>query len=166
MTAARARNDIAGNSDIQMAKDEEWPGMARRLGSGIAAILPPNASPREITSAIEAAGNGLVVLHPDVLTALELTETRPRTREEGNSGLMPREIEVLVMLAAFLPTAGKPIPRTEHATVSVAASSPAASASCGLLESRALSRRETGSVSLSLRCNSRSPATSPDEPNL
>jgi len=87
---------------VLLAKDEDWPGMAQKLGSGIGAVLPPNASPQEITSAIEAAGNGLVVLHPDVLAALELAETRPRTREEGNSRLTAREIEVLVMLAEGL----------------------------------------------------------------
>jgi DNA-binding NarL/FixJ family response regulator len=69
---------------------------ADALRSGVRAVLPGDASPREIYAAVEAAASGLVVLHPQDLPALSAERALPASQ---NQALSPREIQVLRMLA-------------------------------------------------------------------
>lgn len=69
---------------------------ADALRAGIRAVLPGDASPREILAAVEAAAAGLVVLHPQDLLALSTERTVPATQDQA---LSPRETEVLQALA-------------------------------------------------------------------
>jgi DNA-binding NarL/FixJ family response regulator len=76
-------------------------GLAEALRLGARAVLPRNAQPREIIAAVEAAGAGLVILHPtSVETLLAMVPTSSRVAPgPGTETLTPREIEVLAMLA-------------------------------------------------------------------
>jgi DNA-binding NarL/FixJ family response regulator len=87
---------------VLLAEDEDPAAIASGLRSGLRAVLPHDASAREITAAIEAAAEGLVVLHPGVLAALQLAEPPRRPPGELNASLTAREIEVLRMLAEGL----------------------------------------------------------------
>jgi DNA-binding NarL/FixJ family response regulator len=75
-------------------------GLSASPASGLRAVLPQDATPDEITSAIEAVASGLIVLHPDMIRSLPFAEY-PR-RPEHDVSLTPREIEVLSMLAEGL----------------------------------------------------------------
>jgi two-component system, NarL family, response regulator YdfI len=72
-----------------------WTGDALR--SGIRAVLPGDLGAREILAAVEAAAAGLVVLHPQDITAL--VADRPLLPAAQLQTLTPREIQVLAMLA-------------------------------------------------------------------
>jgi len=87
---------------VLLAEDEDPAAIASGLRSGLRAVLPHDASAREITAAIEAAAEGLIVLHPAVLAALQLAEPPRRPPGELNASLTAREIEVLRMLAEGL----------------------------------------------------------------
>ena len=67
------------------------------LRSGIRAVLPGDLGAREILAAVEAAAAGLVVLHPQDITAL--VADRPLLPAAQLQTLTPREIQVLAMLA-------------------------------------------------------------------
>jgi len=72
-----------------------WTGDALR--SGIRAVLPGDLGAREILAAVVAAAAGLVVLHPQDITAL--VADRPLLPAAQLQTLTPREIQVLAMLA-------------------------------------------------------------------
>jgi len=74
----------------------EWTAEALRLG--VRAMLPPDASPRAVLAAVDAAANGLAVLDPHDLEAL-LPASNPPAPSEAAAVLTPRELEVLRMLA-------------------------------------------------------------------
>jgi NarL family two-component system response regulator YdfI len=87
---------------VLLAEDEDPAALASGLRSGLRAVLPHHASAHEITAAIEATAEGLIVLHPDILASLQLPEPLRRPPEELDASLTPREIEVLRMLAEGL----------------------------------------------------------------
>ena len=72
------------------------------LHSGLRAVLPLDAAPHEIVAAIQAAAEGLIVLHPDILSSLQIAEPAPQPSAAADASLTPREIEVLRLLAEGL----------------------------------------------------------------
>ena len=77
-------------------------GLVSSLHSGLRAVLPLDAAPHEIVAAIQAASEGLVVLHPDFLPSLEIADSLQRPPVTPDASLTPREIEVLRLLAEGL----------------------------------------------------------------
>ena len=72
--------------------------------SGLSAILPASASEGEIRIAVEAAAEGLLVLHPDIV-AHAATSSSFSFHNSGSSfelHISPRENEILNLLAAGL----------------------------------------------------------------
>ena len=65
-------------------------------------MLPRHASIVEIKAAIEAAAEGLVVLHPEIMTAIQFAEPPRKPSAELDAALTAREIEVVRMLAEGL----------------------------------------------------------------
>jgi DNA-binding NarL/FixJ family response regulator len=92
----------SGPAFVLLADDEDAAALGAGLRAGLRAVLPRQASAREITAAIEAAAAGLIVLHPDILAAVPSIPPPQRQPGELNSTLTPREIEVLRMLAEGL----------------------------------------------------------------
>ena len=92
----------AGPVFVLLVEDEDTAKIAAGLRSGLRAVLPHHASAHEITAAIEAAAQGLIVLHPDVLATLPWTEPARTPPGDLDASLTPREIEVLRMLAEGL----------------------------------------------------------------
>ena len=78
------------------------------LRDGVRAVLPNDVSPEQLVVALQAAANGLLVLHPSQVAAQVGTNgfaaAPPRSRElnELVEPLTPRENEVLQMLASGL----------------------------------------------------------------
>ncbi len=73
-----------------------WTLEALRLG--VRAILPRDASPAGILTALEAAANGMAVIEPGDLDAL-LSTAAPARASSQTSALTARELEVLRMMA-------------------------------------------------------------------
>jgi len=71
------------------------------LRAGVLGILPRNASPTEITSALQVATHGLLVLEPDLIRDLFPSgSARDSDRDiESIEELTEREIEVLRMMS-------------------------------------------------------------------
>ena len=72
--------------------------------SGLSAVLPASASEREIRIAVEAAAEGLLVLHPDVVAhaATSSSFSFHHSRSSFEQQLSPRESEILNLLATGL----------------------------------------------------------------
>ena len=72
--------------------------------SGLSAVLPASASEGEIRIAVEAAAEGLLVLHPDVVAhaATSLSFSFNNSRSSFEHQISPRESEILNLLAAGL----------------------------------------------------------------
>jgi NarL family two-component system response regulator YdfI len=87
---------------VLLAHSDDAAAAAASLRAGVRALVPRDAAPHEIVAAIEAAAQGLVVLHPEMLAFLQITEPSRRPHAELDSSLTPREIEVLRMLAEGL----------------------------------------------------------------
>ena len=83
--------------------DASWTG--RLLRSGVRALLPRDASPADIHSALEAAHRGLLLLDAELGRELLALKANVRS-QESDAGLMEeltrREIEVLRMMAEGL----------------------------------------------------------------
>ncbi len=92
----------SGPAFVVLAEDWDSPAIARGFRSGLRGVLPLQASAREIAAAIEAAAEGLIVLHPAILGSLQLTEPARTPPEVVDASLTPRETEVLRMLAEGL----------------------------------------------------------------
>lgn len=92
----------SGPAFVLLAEDAHQPSTAAGFRSGLRAILPLHASPREIAVAVEAAAEGLIVLHPDAVNSGRFTGTALRPTEAADAPLTPREIEVLRLLAEGL----------------------------------------------------------------
>jgi DNA-binding NarL/FixJ family response regulator len=92
----------SGPAFVLLTEDADQPSARAGFHSGLRAIIPLQASAREIAVAIEAAAEGLVVLHPDAVNARQATGqgTRPAESPDAPDALLtPREIEVLRLLA-------------------------------------------------------------------
>ena len=78
------------------------------LRDGVRAVLPNDVSPEQLVATLQAAANGLLVLHPAQVaaqaTANGFASAPARSRELGELAepLTPRESEVLQMLASGL----------------------------------------------------------------
>ena len=94
LTALAARG--GGPAIVVLAPELQPAWTAEALRSGIRAVLPGDLGPREIVAAVEAAAAGLVVLHPQDLTALVPDRPIPAAPAQP---LSPREVQVLRMLA-------------------------------------------------------------------
>jgi len=92
----------SGPTFVLLTEDADQPSTAAGFHSGLRAILPLHASAREISVAIEAAAEGLIVLHPDSVNSQQAAGPAPRPAEAPDAPLTPREIEVLRLLAEGL----------------------------------------------------------------
>lgn len=77
------------------------------LREGVHALLPNDVSPEQLVAALQAAANGLLVLHPTQVTpqvtnGFGSAPARSRELNELAEPLTPRESEVLQMLASGL----------------------------------------------------------------
>ena len=77
---------------------------AQAFDSGIQGVVPVSASDREIRIAVEAAAEGMLVLHPDVVAhaATSSTFSFHNSRSAFEQQLSPRESEILNLLAVGL----------------------------------------------------------------
>ena len=97
----------SGPAFVLLTEDADQPPARAGFHSGLRAILPLQASAREIAVAIEAAAEGLVVLHldamhPDAVNSRQAAGPGTRSAEAPDAPdalLTPREIEVLRLLA-------------------------------------------------------------------
>ena len=87
---------------VLMTGREDAAAILASLHSGLRAVLPLDATAQEILAAIAAATEGLIVLHPDLLTSLSIAGPAPQTPAARDASLTPREIEVLRMLGEGL----------------------------------------------------------------
>ncbi len=78
---------------------EHGPGVTEALRGGIRALLPREAGASEISSAIEAAAAGLLIVHPAFLEGLSERVPPPREPTGTQPSLTAREIEVLNLIA-------------------------------------------------------------------
>lgn len=85
-----------GPAMVLLAPDLQPAWTADALRSGVRAVLPGDIGPREILAAVEAAAAGLVVLHPQDVSALVSDRPLPAMPLQT---LTPRETQVLGMLA-------------------------------------------------------------------
>ena len=92
----------SGPAFVLLTEDADQPSAAAGFRSGLRAILPLEASPREIAVAIQAAAEGLIVLHPDFVDSRHVAGPALRPAEAPGAPLTPREIEVLRLLAEGL----------------------------------------------------------------
>jgi NarL family two-component system response regulator YdfI len=76
------------------------------LRAGVRAVLPNDIAPDQLAAALQAAANGLLVLHPTQVSAVHADgfalPARSRELDEMAEPLTPRESEVLQMLASGL----------------------------------------------------------------
>jgi DNA-binding NarL/FixJ family response regulator len=86
----------SGPAFVLLTDGTEQPSTRADFHSGLRAILPLQASAHEIAVAIEAAAEGLIVLHPDAVNSRQGTGPGSRPPE---APLTVREIEVLHLLA-------------------------------------------------------------------
>ena len=92
----------SGPPFVMLVEEEDAAAIAAGLRAGLRAVLPRHASTVEIKAAIEAAAEGLVVLHPEIMTAIQFAEPARKASVELDAALTAREIEVLRMLAEGL----------------------------------------------------------------
>jgi NarL family two-component system response regulator YdfI len=80
---------------------------AEALRAGVRAALPGDISPEQLVAALQAAANGLLVLHPSLAAeTLPAGSAAPPALDELAEALTRREVEVLQMLAAGLSNKG------------------------------------------------------------
>ena len=100
--AARALQTLGSRSRIPpvilLAAEPQgaWTAQARR--AGVRGVLRDDATAEELSAAIAATMAGLVVLHPAALIARPAGVAGSQRGSEG-SGLTPRELEILEMMA-------------------------------------------------------------------
>lgn len=92
----------SGPPFVMLVEEEDAAAIAAGLRAGLRAVLPRHASTVEIKTAIEAAAEGLIVLHPGIMTAIQFAEPVRKPLVELDAALTAREIEVLRMLAEGL----------------------------------------------------------------
>lgn len=86
---------------VLLVEDLAAAAFGRLLRAGVVrAILPRDASAREIAAGIEAVAAGLIVLHPSAPVAVTRTPGARRAREEEEGGpLTHRELEILTLMS-------------------------------------------------------------------
>lgn len=85
---------------VLLVEDLAAAAFGRLLRAGVRAILPRDASAREIAAGIEAVAAGLIVLHPSAPVAVTRTPGGRRAREEEEGGpLTHRELEILTLMS-------------------------------------------------------------------
>ena len=93
---------------VLLAEPVSLAAAASALRVGIRAVLPNDLSPDQLVAALQAAANGLLVLHPTQVAAqvaangFASAPAQSQTLEELAEPLTPRESEVLQMLASGL----------------------------------------------------------------
>jgi NarL family two-component system response regulator YdfI len=104
LLAALADSDLVSEIPTVVLADHAprgWP--AQALRAGVRAVLPGDVSPDQLFAALQAAAEGLLVLHPaevDAVFPAPTPASQPLT--ELAEALTRREREVLQMLAAGL----------------------------------------------------------------
>jgi len=88
---------------VMLTDDNQESLVIEALRLGVNAILPTEATTDEITAALVAAAEGLVILRPETIELL-LSTAKPvqELSSEGQEPLTPRENEVLSMMAEGL----------------------------------------------------------------
>ena len=95
-------------SVVALAEPASLAASSNALRDGVRAVLPNDVSPEQLVAALQAAANGLLVLHPAQVAAQAsangFASAPPRARQlnELAEPLTPRENEVLQMLASGL----------------------------------------------------------------
>ena len=93
---------------VLLAEPASLAAAASALRAGFRAVLPNDLSPDQLVAALQAAANGLLVLHPTQVAAqvaangFASASAQSQTLEELAEPLTPRESEVLQMLASGL----------------------------------------------------------------
>lgn len=95
---------IASDVNVVILADASAPGTAAEaLRAGLRGVLPADLSPDQLAAAVQAAANGLLVLHStQVQEWLPAEGAPPRTTDEPVEALTRREREVLQMLVGGL----------------------------------------------------------------
>ena len=94
----------AGIPSVVLTNDDQPAWTAELLRSGVRALLPRDASPAAILSAVETAANGMALIDPQELESLLTAPAATQSLEAANAAipvaaLTPRELEVLRMMA-------------------------------------------------------------------
>jgi two-component system, NarL family, response regulator YdfI len=99
-----AISGASGAPPVAVIASETAPGWAvDALRAGVRAVLPRDATPREITGALVAIASGLVAVHPEAIESLAVEQpASSRAAEAMHPPLTPRELDVLRMLAEGL----------------------------------------------------------------
>lgn len=102
-------SDVASDfSVVVLMEPASLAASSTALREGVRAVLPNDVSPEQLVAALQAAANGLLVLHPTQAPAqvtsngFGSTTNRSRELDELAEPLTPRESEVLQMLASGL----------------------------------------------------------------
>lgn len=99
---------LASDFSVVVLADHVSAASSAALRGGVRAVLPNDVSPEQLVAALQAAANGLLVLHPAQVaaqvTSNGFASLQSRSRELGGLAepLTPRESEVLQMLASGL----------------------------------------------------------------
>jgi DNA-binding NarL/FixJ family response regulator len=95
---------LAADLSVVLLGDSVPPGgSAAALRAGVRAVLPADITPEQLVSALQAAAEGLLVLHPSQANeALPASAAPSPELHELAESLTRREVEVLQMLAAGL----------------------------------------------------------------
>jgi DNA-binding NarL/FixJ family response regulator len=105
LTAIAGDLEQAGATMVVLVDEPDGAWTGRLLRSGARAVLPRDASPADIHSALEVAHRGLLLLDAELGRELLASKASVRT-QENDAGLMEeltrREIEVLRMMAEGL----------------------------------------------------------------
>jgi two-component system, NarL family, response regulator YdfI len=105
MVASGVASDF---SVVLLAEPESFAASSAALRTGVRAVLPNDISPDQLVAALQAASNGLLVLHPTQVSAqinsngFASPPARSQPLDELAEPLTPRESEVLQMLASGL----------------------------------------------------------------
>jgi NarL family two-component system response regulator YdfI len=97
-------SELASEAAIVVLTDRSEPGwIAEILKEGVRAVLPDNLPPQQLVAALEVAAAGLIVMHPEELSAA-FPAARPASSKlpELAEELTSRESEVLQMLGSGL----------------------------------------------------------------
>jgi two-component system, NarL family, response regulator YdfI len=103
--ALAADLEQAGAAVVVLVEEPDTNWAAHAVRSGVRALLPRDASPADIHSAIEVAHRGMLLLDPELAQGLLASTVRVHSSENAPAmmeDLTPREVEVLRMMAEGL----------------------------------------------------------------